>query len=131
MTKRESLLRAQSLAKSGVLYAPVSFMLASIAQLEEICNGCGAADSWFRPPASIWGTCIIYACHIHDWMYNEGVDDEDKQVADRSMKHNMQRLIRRDAHKWYKPTKLQYARSILYYEAVVNYGGPAFWAGKN
>ena len=130
-TMLTSLIEAQKLARAGVLFAPVTFLNASHQQLKETCNGCGAADSWFRPPATIYGTNIVYACHIHDWMYSEGRTIEDKDEADRSMFNNMNRLIRRDADKWYKPTSLQHRRALKYYLAVKDFGGSAFWAGKN
>lgn len=126
-----SLLEAQRLARAGVLYAPASFLLATPEQLKEVCNGCGAAGSWFRPPSTIYGTSVVFACHIHDWMYNEGSSIEDKQEADRAMLNNMHRLIRRDARKWYKPTAMQHRRAVKYYMAVKYCGGSAFWAGKN
>lgn len=125
------LLEAQRLAQMGVLYAPASFLTATEAELLEVCNGCGAAGSWFRPPKRIYGTLIVYACHIHDWMYNFGRSIEDKNEADRTMLNNTCRLIERDRSKWYKPTWLQYVRAKEYYFAVKNFGGSAFWAGKN
>ena len=127
----EKLLKAHELAHAGIIFAPASFLVANKQQLIDTCNGCGAADSWFRPPAYIWGTWIGAACVVHDWMYSYGATNEDKEEADRVFKHNMQRLIQRDAHYWYKPTKLQHARSLLYYASVVNFGGSAFWKGKN
>ncbi len=128
--KKEYLLEAQRLARAGILYAPASFLTASLEQLEEMCNGCGAADSWFRPPKRIYGTLIVYACIIHDWMYGKGTTIEDKQESDRSFLNNMCRLIKRDGNKWYKPTWLQYIRAKEYYKAVDLFGGSAFWSGK-
>ena len=125
------LLKAQELARAGVLYAPASFLTATEQQLLEVCNGCGAAGSWFRPPKRIYGTLIVYACHIHDWMYDSGSTNEDRDEADRTMCNNMMRLIDRDADKWHKPTFLQRRRALKYYWAVHNFGGSAFWAGKN
>ena len=127
----ESILKAQELARAGILAAPASFKTATREQLLGACNGCGAAGSWFRPPKRMYGTLIIYACHIHDWMYNFGVTIEDKDEADRTMLNNMFRLIHRDSRKWYKPTFLQRRRALKYYEAVKYKGGPAFWDGKN
>lgn len=127
----ENLLKAQQLAQMGVLSAPNSFKLASKEELEEVCNGCGASGSWFRPPKTIYGTLIVYACHIHDWMYNFGKTIEDKDEADRTMKNNMSRLIDRDSKLWYKPTRLQHCRANAYYAVVRDHGGPAFWAGKS
>ena len=115
----------------GVLYAPASCLNANANALLDICNGCGASGSAWRPPERIYGTLIVYACHIHDWMYSFGVVIEDKEEADRTMLNNMLRLIDRDGIKWYKPTFLQRRRALKYYEAVKYLGGPAYWAGKN
>lgn len=130
MSKRKDILKAQQLARSGVLFAPASFLNASVDELLAICNGCGAADSWFRPPKRIYGTLIVYACIIHDFMYEKGYTNEDKEEADRVFLHNMNRLITRDSEKWYKPTFLQRRRARIYYKGVKYGGGEAFWAGK-
>lgn len=127
----KTLLKAQALAIDGTLYAPKEFVEATLDELLDICNGCGAADSWFRPPRRIYGTLIVYACHIHDWMYNYGKVKEDKDEADRVMENNINRLITIDSEKWYKPTFLQRRRAKKYYLAVKHFGGEAFWAGKN
>jgi len=130
MNKREELLKAQQLAISGVLYAPAAFKSATIEELLRVCNGCGASGSWFRPPKRIYGTLIVFACIIHDWMYEFGLTNEDKDKADRSMLHNMNRLITMDSFKWWKPTRLQRVRAKTYYKGVKYGGGEAFWAGK-
>ena len=127
----KDLQKAQEYAVTGVLYAPVGFKLATIKELKEICNGCGSAGSWFRPPAKIYGTKILSCCNIHDFMYNNGRTIEDKEEADRVFHNNMNRLITRDKHKFYKPTWLQRRRALKYYMAVKHFGGEAFWAGKN
>ena len=119
------------MAINGILFAPTGFKLASIESLSKICNGCGAANAKFDfVPDRIYGTCITYACHIHDFMYNEGRTIEDKQEADRVFLNNMFRLIERDKHKFYKPAWLQRIRAKSYYKAVDLFGGSAFWAGK-
>ena len=131
MSLIKTLLQAQKLARARVLSAPASFLNATKEELLEVCNGCGAAGSWFRPPKRIYGTLIVYACHIHDWMYNFGLTLEDKEEADRTMCNNMIRLIDRDDHKWYKPSFLQRRRALKYYWAVKYLGGSAYWKGKN
>lgn len=131
MTNIVELLKAQELAKSGVLCASPGFKLASENELLEICNGCGASGSWFRPPKTIYGTLIVFACHIHDYAYQFGTTAEDKDEADRTFHNNMNRLITRDEHIWYKPTFLQRRRALKYYLGVKYGGGEAFWAGKN
>lgn len=133
MNKQEvQLLRTKRLVIQGKLFAPVSFKTLPIITLMEICNGCGAANAKFDfVPDKIYGTYIGYACHIHDFMYNEGKTIEDKDEADRIMRNNMLRLIDMDSHKWWKPTKLQRIRASIYYWTVQQLGGPAYWADKN
>ena len=120
------------LAQAGVLYAPASFLTASIEELERVCNGCGAANTKFDfVPDRIYGTYIGHACQVHDWQYDIGRSIEDKEEADRVFLNNMYRLIERDKHKWYKPTWAQRIRAREYYQAVQHFGGSAFWSGKN
>ena len=127
----QRLLKAQELAIKGVLYAPKSFLLATEQQLINMCNGCGAADSSFRPPKRVYGTLIVYACIIHDWMYGVGCTTEDKVEADEVFHDNMGILIERDSVKWHKPTALQHRRALKYYLGVKYGGSAAFWAGKH
>lgn len=128
---KEKLLKSQQLARQGIIYAPASFLTATENELVSICNGCGASGSYFRPPATLYGTWIGAACNVHDFMYQYGRTIEDKDEADRTMLNNMLRLINRDSGKWYKPSMLQRARARKYYYAVKLMGGEAFWKGKN
>lgn len=128
--KLAELTRTKLIALKGGLFVPTSFMDASFTVLYEVCNGCGASGSWFRPPAKMYGTNMVYAFHIHDWMYHKGVTIEDKEEADRVMLNNLYRLIEADSDKWYKPTFLQRRRALKYYWAVKYGGGPAYWEGK-
>ena len=124
--------KSVDLARAGVIYAPPTFKLAGEQTLKEICNGCGNSRSKFDfIPDHIWGTDVSPACCVHDYMYHTGSDIEDKNEADRVFLNNMLRLIERDRHKWYKPTWLQRWRAVTYYNAVVTFGGPAFWLHKN
>ena len=129
-TRRE-IMTAQELARSGVLFAPASFLNATPDELFDVCNSCGAKDSWFRPPASLFGVKLGYACNIHDWMYEFGFTDEDKKEADRVFKINGQRMITRQGKAWYKPTLLLRIVGIGYYKATDWFGGEAYWKGKN
>jgi hypothetical protein len=127
------LLETQELAIAGVVDAPASFKSASLHELERVCNGCGAANAKFDfVPDKIWGTYVGHACNIHDWDYEFGVDNEDKEIADRRMRNNLLRLIRRDCKKkWYKPKAAMELRAQFYYKMVCWRGGPSFWSGKN
>lgn len=129
--RTKSLVLAQKLARAGVIEVPASFKNATIKDLLDVCNGCGAKGSRFRPPPRILFTLVEPACQVHDWMWQEGNIFEDKQEADRTFQNNMNRLFARDAHKWYTPTLLQSFIGLFYYAGVVFFGGPAFWHGKN
>jgi hypothetical protein len=93
--------------------------------------GCGAEKARFDfVPDSIYGVSIKPACIIHDYAYLVGKTIEDKQHADREFLNNLLRLIEAN-DKWYYPTMLARRRALKYYEAVVAFGGTAFWDGKN
>ena len=129
--KISELIKTQELAQAGVLYAPAGFLTATVEELAEICNSCGAAGSFFRPPSKIYGTDISASCNIHDYQYHYGRTIEDKWEADRIFHNNMNRLITRDSHKKHKPTWLQRRRALKYYYAVKCFGSEAYWKGKN
>lgn len=127
---RKELIQAVSLAKTGTLFAPPSFKITHVLELEKVCNGCGSASAKIDfVPDRIYGTYIGYACHIHDWMYHIGRTIEDKDEADRAFLNNILRIFKRE-NKWYKPMFLMRIRARNYYYAVKLFGGPAFWDGK-
>ena len=130
--KRQKIIDTQMLVKTGVLYAPASFLCTPVDELADLCNGCGAADSNFNwiIPCRIYGTYIGDCCNVHDYMYFIGKTIEDKDLADRCFLNNMLRMIERDKHKWYKPTWLQRIRARTYYNAVRWFAGPAYWINK-
>ena len=112
------------------LYEPPSFTKASCAERKKVCNGCGAANAKFDfIPDSIYGLKITQACNRHDWMYHVGATLEDKEEADRVFLNNLLRLIEARSNRFLKP--LRRRRALKYYEAVVVFGGPAYWSGKN
>ena len=111
------------------LYAPEAYVKMDPKKRKEIVNGCGAANARFDfVPDHIWGLRITEVCNIHDYMYNVGENNEDKEVADRVFLNNLIRLINA------KGGALKYLRRIRareYYMAVKHFGGSAFWDGKN
>lgn len=110
------------------LFEPESYSLATCEEKQQICNGCGAANSKFDfVPDKIYGLLITPACNIHDWMYHKGKTIEDKEQADRVFLNNMLRII--EASKYFKGLKRR--RALKYYEAVTCLGGPAYWSGKH
>jgi len=112
------------------LYAPKSYWHASDAERNRVCNGCGTKGlgGWLVPD-TLYGLNIEICCDIHDWMYCEGSSVADKERADRTFLNNMLRLI--EAKSFWMLLPLRRYRAMLYYSAVCDFGGPAFWNGKN
>jgi len=110
------------------LFAPEEYWLAQ--DKDKICNGCGTKGIvGYAIPDTLYCLSIIEACDIHDWMYENGWKLEDKEEADRVFLNNMLRIIEAKSGlvlKW-----LRCQRAMTYYSAVRDFGGPAFWAGKN
>jgi len=112
------------------LYAPPGYVNAP-PEIKRALNGCGTAG-WknYLVPDTILGLCVTPACNIHDWMYTVGDTLNDKQEADRVFLNNMVRLIE-NAGGWWILKRMRLNRAFLYYQAVKNFGGAAFWDGKN
>lgn len=109
------------------LFAPIDYWKS---ESEFISNGCGGGFTAFFIPDSLLGVDITQACQIHDWMYMDGKTIEDKAEADRVFLNNMIRIIVAKSYsKLIKIIRLILAK--IYYDAVVVFGGPFFWAGKN
>lgn len=113
-----------------VLFAPETYKKLTAAALAALANGCGVIG-WKIDlvPDTLWGLAIKEACNIHDYMYHTGETIEDKNEADRVFLNNMLRLITaKTKYKWLR--NLRRRRALLYYFAVKNFGGPAFWDAK-
>ena len=114
------------------LYAPIEYIDADESVKKNICNGCGPAKAKFDfIPDSIFGVSIHEACQVHDWMYEFGKTINDKDIADRVFLNNMIRLIDGKTNQWKWTRKLRKRIAWGYYEAVVKFGGSAYWDGKN
>jgi hypothetical protein len=115
------------------LACPQSFLDAPDELRRTVVNGCGSAQAKFDfIPDTLYCMPIRPACDIHDWMYWAGRSAEDKDEADRTFLNNLLRLVearRGLVGRLLKPFRRR--RALKYYEAVVAFGGPAFWAGKN
>lgn len=128
---------AETKTKDGItLYCEYGFETTPEILRNKQVNGCGPGGWKFDlVPDTMWGLSVNEACDIHDWMYLFGKVIDDKDRADRSFLNNMIRLIDgRTAKNWFAQRFLKtwrYRRAKIYYEAVSNFGGPAFWAGKN
>jgi hypothetical protein len=121
------------------LFAPPSFWDLPEAFRSTVMTACGAGKgigNWVIPD-KIFGLRITEACKIHDYMYAQGATIEEKEQADRVFLNNMLRLIEADYHKSRIPiwrgilASLRRHAAITYYNAVHDFGGPAFWKGKN
>jgi len=112
------------------LYEPPAYTAADVKTRKLVCNGCGAAGAKFDfVPDKIWGLSITPACDIHDWMYHFAKPDiKDKVNADRIYMNNMLRIIEKKGG-WLKGCRRN--RALFYLKMVENFGGPAFWEGKN
>lgn len=115
----------------SILFAPPEYWSLDKTDHRKICNGCGSKGlCGYLIPDTIWGLRITEACNIHDFMYSIGKTIADKEAADRVFFNNMLRII--DANTfwdWLKRQRIR--RAMIYYKAVVEFGGPAFWQGKN
>jgi len=102
-------------------------------------SACGAGDGLGDAlvPDSIWGLPVTEACRIHDFMYSQGRTEKDRREADRVLLNNLVRLIEaaRDHSRvpiWRDVVaSLRRYRAMTYYNAVRDFGGVAFWKGKN
>ena len=113
------------------LFAPESYWKATDAARAEACNGCGTKGlAGLIIPDNLVGLNIRPLCDIHDWMYTFVATIEDKEIADRSFLNNMVRLID-DAGGPEPLMALRRQDCMVYYSAVRDFGGPAFWKGKN
>lgn len=111
------------------LSCPAEFAKASREVIDAVANGCG--DGWRDKlvPDTMYGLSVKPACEIHDWEYHFGKTNEDKDRADRRFLNNLLRLIEwRSANVVMRA--LRNRRALKYYEAVRQFGGPAFWLGK-
>jgi hypothetical protein len=74
---------------------------------------------------------ITPSCAIHDYCYGSGPNTiEWKEVADRAFRNNLIRQVE-DAGGPKVIVKARLRRCNLYYRCVRDFGGPAFWAGRN
>lgn len=117
----------------ALLYAPAEYWELTPEQLKDIIGEgrCGPGKLGGKiVPDRIWGLNIKPACSIHDFMWAVGATDEDRREADRAFLNNILRLIDAAAGPWLLVALRRHA-AAKYYRAVADFGGPAFWAGKN
>lgn len=121
------------------LYAPKEYweIPERIRNLRPTACGAGKGIGDAIIPDKIWGLDITEACRIHDFMYSQGRTEEDRLEADRVLLNNILRLIEADLKASSIPfwraavASARRYRAMTYYNAVRDFGGPAFWKGKN
>ncbi len=91
-------------------------------------NGCGSGWNAALVPDNWFGIDFTIPCAIHDEMYAVGKTTEDKNEADRVFLNNMLRVADAESCVFRGLGRFLARR---YYDMVVTYGGPAYWADKN
>jgi len=110
---------------------PCCFHDATPDMIKAIAGGCGPGGLGdFLIPDTMYGLSVKPACVIHDWQYHWGVTLEDKIDADLNLRDNMVRIIKGQGSVGVLEN-MRLHRAKIYYEAVKNFGGPAFWHGKS
>jgi len=112
------------------LHLSESYRNATDAERAAVCNGAGAKNG-LKFPNTFYGLDMTEAFHNHDWDYDKGITQEDKDRADRYMLLNT--LIIIESQKGLKNAilkPLRRRRALKYYEAVVIWGNRAFWINK-
>ena len=112
-----------------VLYKPTK----PVGYTDKYSNGCGPG-SWKVDiiPDHLWWMSIKEECDIHDFMYEVGITLADKEEADRTFRNNVVRKILSQTgwiNRILRRRRLRLAQ--VYYLAVEQFGGAAYWEGKN
>lgn len=115
----------------ALLFAPEAYWKLTPEQKARVVNGCGPGRFGAKVvPDSLLGLSILPACEIHDYSYAMGESIDDKNEADRVFLNNMLRLIDK-AGGWWITISIRRWLAAHYYRAVADFGGVAFWKGKN
>jgi len=89
------------------------------------CNGCGTGWNENVVPDTVYGLNIRIVCCIHDYEYELGGTERDKELADENIHDNIENII--DAFdKWWYPTRMAKLRADTYRFVVRQAGGSAF-----
>jgi len=116
----------------AILYKPMGYERLSKAAKSKLCNGCGAKGfGGYLVPDTMLGLSMTEACNIHDYEYSIGKTIAAKDKADRTFLNNCIRIIEQDGKQWGWLVKWRKQRAHEYDLAVQQFGGPAYWQGKN
>jgi hypothetical protein len=125
------------------LWAPVKYWELSEKERQNFKCGPGRGileklvpDKWRLGWPLLKTLSITPSCAIHDFCYAWGPDTIDwKNEADRAFRNNLIRQITaaaQDYSYFYFPiTRARLMKAEIYYQFVVQFGGPSFWAGRN
>ena len=110
------------------LVVPTTLLNATSEEIEKKTGGCGPGNigDWFVPD-TMYGESVFLACQIHDWMYGEGNNLNDKKWADIVFLINMTLLVTNDENEL---DVLRLRRVMTYFEAVYFGGDSAFVKGE-
>ena len=101
--------------------------------VEGVNYGCGPASWKFDlVPDKLLGLDINQECKYHDYGYEVGETVEDKELHDRILRNNITRkVLAQTSFVGRVLKKPRLALGLFYYFMVHNFGGAAFWEGKN
>lgn len=112
------------------LVAPRTYLSASQEEKSKYTNGAGAYGCAWLVPDTMFGLNVSEAANIHDWMYCEGTEFEQKLMADRIFLFNLISIIDSNTTKVFLfgfiLRMLRRKRAFIYYLAVVLLGWRAF-----
>ncbi|DAB30680.1 MAG TPA: hypothetical protein CFH84_02705 [Sulfurimonas sp. UBA12504] len=110
------------------VYAPDTFWRATPEQIKKVCNGCGSEDG-LKVPDTFWGLCVVLACYIHDWMFEEGETLGDYFFANAMFFWNLTAIVINNSN-WFMML-LRMERALKYFLGVMfEKGQEAFWKNK-
>lgn len=95
-------------------------------ELAVFTNGCGPRGFGDKiVPDRLFFLSVKAACIVHDFSYNMGETDSDKQRADFAFLVNMLRIVNTKSRFW--PLKILRRRAAMaYYDAVSEFGKSCF-----
>lgn len=110
---------------------PCCYHEATPEAINEVAGGCGPGGTGdYLVPDTMYFLSVKPACSIHDWMYRWGLFEKHKILSDEVFLNNMIRIIKHQKScRLIEQLRLRRAR--IYYAAVRDFGGPAFWSSKN
>jgi hypothetical protein len=123
---------------NSLLWAPEEYWDLAESEREQFRCGPGRGilerlipDVWRVGYPLVRPLCVTPSCAIHDYCYGSGPNTiEWKETSDRAFRNNLIRLVENAGG----PRAIVWARlrrCNLYYRCVRDFGGPAFWAGRN